>query len=128
MFRGIRRCDNRELVLDLVCTVLQSAGYDVLRAAGGPQALALCQGHKGPIHLALLDVMMPGMSGPQLRECLRDVLPSVRILHMSGYTHSQIGELGIKADPSDFVGKPFSPAALVRRIQEERAETGRQPG
>jgi two-component system cell cycle sensor histidine kinase/response regulator CckA len=111
--------DDEELVLDLVCTVLQSAGYDVLRAAGGPQALALCQGHKGPIHLALLDVMMPGMTGPELRDCLRELLPSVRILYMSGYTHSQIGELGIKADAGDFIGKPFSTAALVHRIQEQ---------
>ena len=122
--------DDEELVLSLVCTVLENAGYDVLRAASGAQALALalCQGHQGPIHLALLDVMMPGMSGPELRECLREMLPSVRILYMSGYTHSQIGEHGIKADPADFIGKPFSPATLLRHIQEELSEPRRRHG
>jgi CheY-like chemotaxis protein len=115
--------DDEELVLDLVCTVLESAGYNVLRASSGPQAMALCRAQQDPIHLALLDVIMPGMSGPELRDCLRELLPSVRILYMSGYTHSQIGERGIAAAPSDFIGKPFSPAALVRRVQAELAET-----
>lgn len=120
--------DDEELVLDLVCTVLEGAGYNVLRAAGGPEALALCRARTEPIHLALLDVIMPGMSGPELRACLRELLPTVRILYMSGYTHSQIGEHGIGADVGDFIAKPFSPASLVRRIQEELEETRRQHG
>jgi len=113
--------DDEELVLDLIVAVLEKAGYRVLRAADARQAMALCQSQTGPIHLALLDVVMPGMNGPELRECLRELLPSVRVLYMSGYTHTQISERGIDAGPGEFIAKPFSPAALLSRVREELA-------
>lgn len=63
----------------------------------GREAISLCQTHQGPIHLALLDVIMPGMNGPELRECLRELVPSARILFMSGYTYGELVKQGIQA-------------------------------
>jgi two-component system cell cycle sensor histidine kinase/response regulator CckA len=74
----------------------------------------------------LLDVMMPGMTGPELRDCLRDHLPSVRILFMSGYSYDQLVRQGIDSDKVEFVAKPFTISRLLGRVEEMLAETQRR--
>jgi two-component system cell cycle sensor histidine kinase/response regulator CckA len=120
--------DDQEIVLKTVCTILERAGYNILRAMSGPEALALCQNHHGLIHLALLDVIMPGLNGPALSECLRGLLPTVRILYMSGYTHAEIVSRGVQADIGDYVAKPFTATSLLHRVREALAPTGSEHG
>lgn len=91
-------------------------------AMSGREAICLCQAHQGPIHLALLDVIMPGMNGPELRECLRELAPSVRILFMSGYTYGELVKQGVQAAAGDYLGKPFTHTMLLSRVQETLAE------
>jgi hypothetical protein len=110
------------MILSLVSAILETGGYKVLQAMSGREAIDLCQTHQGPIHLALLDVIMPGMNGPELRECLRELVPSVRTLFMSGYTYSEIVEQGIQAGTGDYLGKPFTHTMLLSRVQETLAE------
>ena len=71
---------------------------------------------------------MPGMSGPELREHLRELLPTVRVLYMSGYTHDEIAKRGFQAETHDLVNKPFTIATLLRRVQETLEETHHQHG
>jgi two-component system, cell cycle sensor histidine kinase and response regulator CckA len=105
------------VVLRTVCYALIRHGYDVVSASDGPSALHVCEEREGPIHLALLDVMMPGMSGPELSLCLQKLHPKIAVLFMSGYQASQIPALGSIRD-AHFIQKPFLPRALVQRVNE----------
>ena len=115
--------DDEEIILNLVRIVLDGAGYNILGAGSGREAIALCQTHTGPVHLALLDVMMPGMTDPELRERLRDQLPSVRVLFMSGFSYDQVAKQGIQADTDNFLAKPFTIIALLRSVKEALEKT-----
>ena len=77
-------------------------------------ALFISREHRGPIDLLLADIAMIGMSGPQLAQCLRETRPALRLLFMSGLVTEKNfhGVLG-----AGFLGKPFTPAALVEKIE-----------
>jgi CheY-like chemotaxis protein len=105
-------------VRKLTRTALQQYGYTVLDADNGDAALSLCEQHEGPIDLLLTDVIMPGMSGRELAECLEQRHPGTKILYMSGHTHDVIGHHGV-LDPSvAFIQKPFTPSVLARVVRD----------
>ncbi|NMC71479.1 MAG: PAS domain S-box protein [Myxococcales bacterium] len=102
--------------------MLLSAGYRVLSATGGGDALLLMEQHDGPIDLLLTDVLMPRMSGPKLAERLRRIRPSLRVLFMSGYaapdgddTRWAGPEVPI---PGTVIPKPIDRATLLSRVRE----------
>jgi CheY-like chemotaxis protein len=104
---------------------LQKQGFTVLDAAGGPEALRLLSSHKGRIDLLVTDVVMPAMDGRELAEKVREVLPSIGVLFTSGYTEDAIVHRGVEADLVAFLQKPYTPAALVRKVREVlQAESG----
>lgn len=113
--------DDEDAVLKIVGAILESAGYHVVKASNYDEAMALCLSGI-TIHLAIIDVIMPGMNGPALRECLRELVPSMRVLYMSGYTYDQLASEGIQGMPEDFLSKPFTMASLLRRVQEALAQ------
>ena len=97
--------------------LLASCGYSVLAAGNGEQALRLAQEHSGPIHLALSDVVMPGMTGPVFAGHLRRAHPEARVLFMSGYPDRAFDEAGLdRATP--FIAKPFSAGELRRKVRQ----------
>jgi two-component system cell cycle sensor histidine kinase/response regulator CckA len=110
--------DDEPSVLRTVSYVLTRHGYDVIPAADGPSALRACQQRDGPIHLALLDVMMPGMSGPELFGCLQEAHPKIDVLFMSGYQAAHLAPYGPIIQSAHFIEKPFLPRALVQRVNE----------
>jgi two-component system cell cycle sensor histidine kinase/response regulator CckA len=99
---------------------LRNKGYRVLEAADGEQALdvvnqAIGEGQK--IDLILSDVIMPGMDGPTLVQLLRQELPGVKVILMSGYAEDAARAL--ENDPSlNFLPKPFSLAGLAGKVKE----------
>ncbi|HEX3748836.1 MAG TPA: ATP-binding protein [Bryobacteraceae bacterium] len=99
----------------LISQVLKSAGHTVLEAASGDEAFAISTRHPGAIDLLLTDVIMPGMSGPELVAKLRIRRPNTAIVFMSGYDHDLLDKKSV-AFPASFLPKPFSPRALLRRI------------
>jgi len=103
----------RKLILD----VLRSRGYNVLEATRGEEALRLARLHGQEIDLALVDVVMPEMSGPDLVKQLAPLCPKLRVLYMSGYTDEAILHHGI-AESVAFLQKPFLPDVLARRVRE----------
>ena len=98
--------------------VLAEAGYTVLVAACGQEALSLCKEHAGRIHLVVTDVIMPEMSGRELAEQLTRTCPCVKVLFMSGYTHDNIVHHGVLDPAVHFLGKPFTAATLRQKIRE----------
>jgi signal transduction histidine kinase/CheY-like chemotaxis protein len=105
-------------VRGLARRILESSGYLVLAAANGEEALRVASSHEGPIHLLLTDVVMPGMSGPELAERLAQHRNESRVLFMSGYTDSAMLHHGLLKGGLSYLAKPFSPSALKRRVRE----------
>jgi CheY-like chemotaxis protein len=98
--------------------VLEGAGYRVLEASSGFEALRVSAGHNGRLDLLLTDVVMPGMSGRELAERLAPVRPAMKVLYMSGHTDDAIFHHGVTQAGTGFLQKPFTPDALERRVRE----------
>ena len=101
----------------LVRYVLAGLGYTVVEASSGPEARQVLARH--PIDLLLTDVVMPGDSGLVLAGQLRQALPGLKVLFMSGYTADLNKYQGIPEQPEmAFLPKPFTPDALARKVRQ----------
>jgi two-component system cell cycle sensor histidine kinase/response regulator CckA len=103
---------------ELAARILVAAGYTVLQAANGPDALALIARHPDSVHLVFTDVVMPGMNGRELVARLSVLRPAMLVLYTSGYTEDAILRHGVLDDPRRFLSKPYTPAVLLHRIRE----------
>lgn len=110
--------EDEAAVRKLAQGLLERRGFRVLVAESGEQALAVASAHSGPIDLLLSDVVMPGMSGPDLARRLIAERPRTRVLFMSGYTDDSLGYHGVLADGVAFLQKPFTVAGLVAKVIE----------
>ena len=119
--------EDEEAVRKLGERVLSAAGYTVLAASNGPDALALCLQHAGAIDILLTDVVMPQMSGRQLAEQALANRPQMKVLYASGYTEDAIVHHGVLNPGVRFISKPFSAVDLtskVRQVLDEKNEPG----
>jgi signal transduction histidine kinase/CheY-like chemotaxis protein len=105
-------------VRTLARRILEQSGYTVLEADSGEKALRLCEDTRGPIHLLLTDMVMPGMNGRELARQVADRRPDIRILYMSGYIDEMIGAITPHERETCFLEKPFSPDAMVRKVRD----------
>jgi two-component system, cell cycle sensor histidine kinase and response regulator CckA len=101
----------------LVHRTLQEAGYKVLTARSGAEALVLAEQARAHIDLLLTDVIMPGMSGKQLADRLAGIQPGLRVLYMSGYAQEEIAQHGVLDVDIELLEKPFTPQALLPRVR-----------
>ncbi|MFP4624020.1 MAG: PAS domain-containing protein, partial [Gemmatimonadota bacterium] len=108
--------EDEDAVRLLARRVLDRAGYRVRAAPSGAEALRLAD-RAGPFDLVLTDMVMPGMSGRELVDHLRGDGRRLRVLYMSGYTADEVVRDGQNRNGS-FLEKPFTPAELVRAVQE----------
>jgi PAS domain S-box-containing protein len=97
---------------------LEAAGYRVLTAAAGDDALLVSAQHAGDIQLLLTDVVMPRMSGRVLAQELAKTRPTLKIVYMSGYTDNAIVHHGVLDAGTHFLAKPFTSAALTEKVRE----------
>jgi PAS domain S-box-containing protein len=97
---------------------LEQQGYVVLEAAEGDSALQLSSSHKGPIHLLLTDVVMPGMNGRELATQVTRARPEMKVLYMSGYTENAIGHNGTLDSGIVLLQKPFTLPDLKAKVRE----------
>lgn len=102
-------------VRQLLREVLRSAGYRIVEAADGVEALQQVVEHDGPIHLVITDLVMPRMNGRQLMEQVRPLRPDTLFLFMSGYMSDKVGRQGLEAP---FLQKPFLPSDLLRAVRK----------
>lgn len=110
--------DDEESILRSGCRILESLGYTVLAASDPDSALRLSQEHAGEIHLLLTDVVMPNLSGRDLKQKLLPDRPRMKCLYMSGYTANVIAHHGVLDEGIHFLQKPFSKISLATKIRE----------
>jgi len=102
-------------ILELVSLTLERDGYEVLPARSGEEALRIAAGHT--LHLAVLDLMMPGIDGHEVTRRLRavDGDPRLPILILSAFAEDRQAALAIDAGADAYMRKPFSPGELVAK-------------
>ena len=105
-------------VLRTSTRILRSAGYTVLTASDGMEALRVLEGHDGTVHLLLTDVVMPGVGGRELAGWLADIRPEIKVIYTSGYTDDAILRHGVLDRSAHFISKPYKRATLTRKIRE----------
>ncbi len=109
--------DDERTVREAAVEHLRQAGYEVLEAGSGIEALAVLTSHGGAVDLLLTDVSMRGMDGGELAEAVADARPGIRVLFMSGYSAGAPLHDGERDPGVDFIAKPFLGSALLRRVQ-----------
>ena len=110
--------EDERVIRDLTRHFLADAGYTVLDAGNGAEALERLARHAGPLDLLLTDVVMPGMNGRELASRVRKLRPDVKVLYTSGYTDDAILRRGVLADPRRFIAKPFTGRQLRRKVRD----------
>ncbi|MDY6981570.1 MAG: PhnD/SsuA/transferrin family substrate-binding protein [Pseudomonadota bacterium] len=100
------------------CSVLQSAGYEVLEAESGDKALAVASAYQQPIDLLFTDVVLGGMNGRELAETFLRQYPDTRCLFTSGYADDEVALYGVIQDRIAFLSKPYSPHDLLAKARD----------
>ncbi|MBR9989913.1 MAG: PAS domain S-box protein [Gemmatimonadetes bacterium] len=101
--------------------VLERLGYTVLQAENGMEALEIAMERGAEIDLVVSDVVMPGLSGVELVDRLREYRPDIRVVLTSGYSEAELrGE--VRGKGTAFLGKPFTPDALMRVVAQTLAD------
>lgn len=120
-FRGTETVlvvEDEEGVRRVLLEMLQQAGYRVLSACGGQEAIDMCRAIDAPVHVLITDVVMPKMGGRELAARLRQVTPGIRVLFVSGYADSVVLHHGILEADTHFLQKPFTVEQLGRKVRE----------
>jgi two-component system, cell cycle sensor histidine kinase and response regulator CckA len=110
--------EDEKTVRDVACRVLMRAGYDVLAAGDGVEALEVGRKRLDDVNLVLTDVIMPRLNGPDLVSQLRALRPGIRVLFTSGYTDDAVFPQGIVTPDVGFLEKPFTPASLLDAVRK----------
>ena len=110
--------EDEDLVRGVAVAALKGAGYRVLEARNGGEALLLFEKHADKIDLLVTDVVMPGVSGKILAERLAQIRPGLRVLYMSGYTENTVVHHGVLEEGINFLEKPFPPNQLILRVRK----------
>jgi PAS domain S-box-containing protein len=98
--------------------IIERDGYTVLEAGRAADAIDLCMQHGDVIKLLVSDVVMPEMAGPKLAEHLKNIVPGLKVLFVSGYTDDAVFRHGILNPGAAFLQKPFSAQALTNKMRQ----------
>ena len=109
--------DDEKALRKLGKRVLSEAGYRVLEASDGAQALRIAAEEVGEIDLVLTDVEMPTLGGRGMVDELHELSPGLRVLFMSGYTDNEILRRGIRTSETEFLQKPFTAESLREAVR-----------
>ncbi|MGA8754016.1 response regulator [Candidatus Deferrimicrobium sp.] len=110
--------EDEKIVRDVGARILERSGYRVMQAGNGDEAIALAMEYGERIDLLMTDVVMPGMHGRELANRLTRIHPETRVLFTSGYTDDAIVHHGVLDEGVSFIGKPYSPSALAKKVRE----------
>ena len=110
--------EDADAVRRLTERILHGAGYRVVCAANGDDALQAYGMPGARVDLLLTDVVMPNMSGRQLADRMREVHPHLKVLYISGYTDDAIAHHGVLGPDTHFLNKPFVPSELRAKVRE----------
>jgi len=103
--------------------ILADAGYRVIAAASGPEALDIARAHEGPIDLLITDIVMPEMLGLEVAERMQAIKPATAVLYMSGFAWPLLAAQGRLSPDTVLLEKPFSVAELLERAGQALSRT-----
>jgi two-component system cell cycle sensor histidine kinase/response regulator CckA len=109
--------EDEDPVRELIARILGREGFHVIDVTSGAEGFDTCASFDGKIDLLLTDVIMPQMSGPQLRDLVQGMRPDMRVLFMSGYTDELIAQRGVLAAGDSLLSKPFTFQQLLTRVR-----------
>jgi two-component system phosphate regulon response regulator PhoB len=120
--RTLLIADDESGIRSLVKMTLQRKQYEILEASDGEEALALARKHHP--ELVLLDVMMPGLTGFEVCRALKDdpATASATVVMLTAKAQDSDRAEGLAAGADDYFTKPFSPIALLRKIDDVYGE------
>jgi CheY-like chemotaxis protein len=110
--------EDEDLLRNMICEFLTRAGYTVLEAGNGAEAMAALERFGRPIDILVTDVILPKIRGPELAQKLLEKFPDLKVVYISGYTGSSLVRDGILEAGTILVQKPFKLQDLARVIRE----------
>lgn len=113
--RVVLLVDDEPQMRTLLRTILLQAGYAVISAADGQEALELSRAYTDAIDLLVSDIVMPRMSGPELAEYIYHERPNTRVLLMSGHASAALWQY---LSSHDFIQKPFAPGGFIEQVSK----------
>jgi PAS domain S-box-containing protein len=110
--------EDEPAVRELACVTLQKRGYQVLKAANGPQAVEVWERNSAQISLLLTDMVMPsGMNGSELAKILLSRNPQLKVIYTSGYSPEILKKDSLAAQGISFLPKPYDPQTLLKAVR-----------
>jgi two-component system, cell cycle sensor histidine kinase and response regulator CckA len=110
--------EDEDGVRTLIKQLLHRQGYIVIETRHGGEAMEECERYQSPIHLLLTDVVLTQMNGRELAQKLLPIRPEMKVLFMSGYSEEAIAQHGVLNPGTEFLQKPFTTEALIRKVRE----------
>jgi len=110
--------DDEKIVLEANREMLESMGYRVYAVGSGQEAIALFMGKRNEIDLVILDMIMPGISGGETFDRLREINPEIKVLLSSGYSLNGEAQTIMDRGCKGFIQKPFQIEKLSQKVRE----------
>jgi len=114
--------EDEDFVREVTCEVLQSEGYQVVRASSAAEAVWEFERLGGGVSLLLTDVVLPGRNGGELAGELRNRHPALGTIYISGYPENELQKFGITEHAEFYLAKPFSMKSLVATVRRALGE------
>lgn len=109
--------EDEDSLRTLTTRLLESGGYKVFSTANAADAIAMAQQQNGTIDLLVTDVIMPGMTGPELAAELKKNWPDIKVLYVSGYAANVMVQQGVLGPDAVLLVKPFSRQMLLTKVR-----------
>jgi DNA-binding NtrC family response regulator len=117
--------DDEDSIRNLAALVLETDGYQVLKARHSDEALILLDSYKDSVHLLLTDVKMdPFLTGCELAKCIRLMRPDIGVLYISGFPNNPMVQQEVMEARAGFLAKPFSPKDLLEKVKAVLVSSG----
>ena len=110
--------EDAEDVRELMCTILEENGYNVIQAVDGEDALTKFMENREQVNLLLIDVIMPGKDGRKVYEEIKGLRPGIKALFISGYTYDVLSRNDVLKAGQHFIPKPVTPGVLLQKIRD----------
>ena len=114
--RAVLLVEDNAVIRRVIRQMLEDQGYAVIEAEDGRSGLKQAGAHKGELDLVVTDVVMPGLSGPELVLQLKSIHPETEMLYMSGYANGFFRDRGLRIGGT-VLEKPFTRTALLSAVE-----------
>jgi two-component system cell cycle sensor histidine kinase/response regulator CckA len=118
--------DDEPMMVNLCESILRMGGYNILRASDGEEALLALQNAASEVQMALLDVIMPRITGIELAQRMRTLRPGIKLVLMSGYGPEEVARIAGDSSTFPVIWKPFRAESLLRMVENVLSKPGSQ--